>query len=236
MTYISCFSDFVISWRLLDEWMWYWGYIFSVTQTLTLKYVCRSVTYISWYSDSGLYLEYYLTNSPFSLDIGSVWHKDWPYKIYTAQWPIFHDSVIFTSIPIPAFRSLLKFDMKMFVNVTRLEISQFLYPITQKVAGYYIIPSELFECPSVSASFPGSNLSIFWPNFFKLCIGIDIWEEWYGIANGLISFRNNRVKVQVHDQIFFAKDCMPCNRLCRNCSCYWSIFRRCLSLNKGLPL
>ena len=27
-------------------------------------------------------------------------------------------------------------------------------------------------------------------------------------------------KVQVHDQIFFAKDCMPCNRLCRNCSCY----------------
>ena len=45
-----------------------------------------------------------------------------------------------------------------------------------------------------------------------------------------------QTKVQVHDQIFFAKDCMPCNRLCRNCSCYWSIFRRCLSLNKGLPL
>ena len=32
------------------------------------------------------------------------------------------------------------------------------------------------------------------------------------------------IKVQVHNQIFFAKDCMPCNRLCRNCSCYWSIF------------
>ena len=47
---------------------------------------------------------------------------------------------------------------------------------------------------------------------------------------------NLYIKVQVHDQIFFAKDCMPCNRLCRNCSCYWSIFRRCLSLNKGLPL
>ena len=44
------------------------------------------------------------------------------------------------------------------------------------------------------------------------------------------------VKVQVHDQIFFAKDCMPCNRLCRNCSCYWSIFRRCLSLNNSLLL
>ena len=39
--------------------------------------------------------------------------------------------------------------------------------------------------------------------------------------------RQNRVrsvKFQVHDQIIFAKDCMPCNRLCRNCSCYWSIF------------
>ena len=24
--------------------------------------------------------------------------------------------------------------------------------------------------------------------------------------------------------------------LCRNCSCYWSIFRRCLYLNTGLPL
>ena len=45
-----------------------------------------------------------------------------------------------------------------------------------------------------------------------------------------------RFKVQVHDQIFFAKDCMPCNRLCRNCNYYWSIFRRCLSFNKGLPL
>ena len=44
------------------------------------------------------------------------------------------------------------------------------------------------------------------------------------------------IKVQVHDQIFFAKDCIPCNRLCRNCSYYWSIFRRCLSFNKGLPL
>ena len=44
------------------------------------------------------------------------------------------------------------------------------------------------------------------------------------------------LKVQVHNHIFCAKDCMPCNRLCRNCSCYWSIFHRCLSLNKGLPL
>ena len=43
-------------------------------------------------------------------------------------------------------------------------------------------------CLSVSASFPDSNLSIFWPNSFKLCMNIDIREEWFGIANGLNSF------------------------------------------------
>ena len=47
--------------------------------------------------------------------------------------------------------------------------------------------------PSVSASFPDSNLSSFWPIFFKLCKYIDIGEEWFGIANGLNLFINNRV-------------------------------------------
>ena len=78
----------------------------------------------------------------------------------------------------------------------------FLYRATQKVAGCYVIPSELWVsvCPSVcavslsvSTSFPFSNFSTFWPIFFKLCIDIGIGEEWYGIASGLISFWNNRV-------------------------------------------
>ena len=42
-------------------------------------------------------------------------------------------------------------------------------------------------------SFPDSNLSRFWPISFKLCMGIAIWKEWFGIANGLNSFINNRV-------------------------------------------
>ena len=46
---------------------------------------------------------------------------------------------------------------------------------------------------SVSASFPDSNLSSFWQIFSKLCMDIDIREEWFGIANGLNSFLNNRV-------------------------------------------
>ena len=43
------------------------------------------------------------------------------------------------------------------------------------------------------ASFPCSIFSTFLPIFFKLCIGIGIGQEWYGIASGIISFRNNRV-------------------------------------------
>ena len=48
-------------------------------------------------------------------------------------------------------------------------------------------------CLSVSASFPDSNSSSFWPIFFKLCMDIDIGEKWFGIANGLNSCINNRV-------------------------------------------
>ena len=47
-----------------------------------------------------------------------------------------------------------------------------------------------FECLSVrlsiSASFLDSNLSSLRPILFKL------WEEWFGIANGLKSLINNR--------------------------------------------
>ena len=68
------------------------------------------------------------------------------------------------------------------------------------MAGYYVIPFKLLSVRlsvhlSISASFPCSYVSIFRPIFFKFCIGIDIGKEWYGIANGLISFRNNLVMV-----------------------------------------
>ena len=54
-------------------------------------------------------------------------------------------------------------------------------------------PKILKVCVSVSVSFPDSNFSSFWPIFFKLCMDIDIGEEWFGIANGLYLFINNRV-------------------------------------------
>ena len=33
-----------------------------------------------------------------TLDNGSVWHKDWPHRIYVGQWPIFRDPVTLLNI------------------------------------------------------------------------------------------------------------------------------------------
>ena len=74
----------------------------------------------------------------------------------------------------------------------------FLYPTTNIM----LYPPNLLSVrpsvrlsvhPSISASFPDSNFSSFWPIFFKLCMNIDIREEWFGSANGLNSFINNRI-------------------------------------------
>ena len=68
----------------------------------------------------------------------------------------------------------------------------FLYPATQKVGGVLCYTLQTLRvhrpsiCLSVSASFPCSNFSTFWPIFFKLCTDIGIGEEWYEIASGLI--------------------------------------------------
>ena len=56
----------LMSWRLFGEGILYWRYWFSATLSLTYKYICRSVTYILWYSDSALYIQYYLMNKPHS--------------------------------------------------------------------------------------------------------------------------------------------------------------------------
>ena len=67
-------------------------------------------------------------------------------------------------------------------------------PATQKVVACYVIPSDHLNVrpgvrPSVSASLPISNFSIFFgPIFLKLCMGINIGKEWYWIAKGLTSF------------------------------------------------
>ena len=45
-----------------------------------------------------LYLEDYLIYEGHTWDIGSIWHKDWPHKIYVGLWPMFHGAVILLNI------------------------------------------------------------------------------------------------------------------------------------------
>ena len=81
--------------------------LISVTLSLTYKYIHRSVTYILWYSDSVLYFKYYLMNWILVL----IWGIDLYFMI---RWFWI----------ISANSDVLKFDMKIFVNVARLEIDQ----------------------------------------------------------------------------------------------------------------
>ena len=88
----------LITWRLFDGLMLYWRYWFSVTQTLNWNYICRSVTNISCSCDFALYLKDYLMEKCRNWNIGSMWCKDLPYKMYVDQWPIFHGPVILSYI------------------------------------------------------------------------------------------------------------------------------------------
>ena len=64
---------------------------------LTLSSICRSVTYIFWSSDFVSYHEDYLMEKC-TWDNESVWHKDWPLRIYVGQWPIIHGPLSLPSV------------------------------------------------------------------------------------------------------------------------------------------
>ena len=97
-------------------------------------------------------------------------------------------------------------------------------------------------------SFPDSNLSSFWPIFFKLCMDIDIRKEWFGIANVLNSFINNRVMALDWCKNVFFLNIFRTNRwiLIKFCICidkykihavsnaryFWSIFNRIMALDQ----
>ena len=46
------------------------------------------------------------------------------------------------------------------------------------------INAELWPLIYIKFAFPGSILSIYGQIFFRLCIGIHIMKEWFGIENG----------------------------------------------------
>ena len=51
-----------------------------MSQRLTSQNICRSVTYISWFSDFTQYLVACLMEECYIWDNGSVGHIDWPQK------------------------------------------------------------------------------------------------------------------------------------------------------------
>ena len=68
-----------------------------------------------------------------------------------------------------------------------------LYPLKILSVCPSVRPSAHPSVCSSALGFRTHNLSKFWLISFKLCMDIDIREEWFGIANGLNSFINNRV-------------------------------------------
>ena len=60
-----------------------------MTRLLTSKYISVGVTYISWFSDFALYLEYYLLDKCHTWDISSMWPNEWPLTISRSLWPIY---------------------------------------------------------------------------------------------------------------------------------------------------
>ena len=108
-------------------------------------------------------------------------------------------------------------------------------------------PNRLSVRPSVSASFPDSNLSSFWPIFFKLCMDIDVREEWFGIANGLNSFINNKVMALGWCNMYFSSisseqmdEFWPnfvyaliyTRSMSISCTLFWSVFNRIMALDQ----
>ena len=73
---VQCECVCLISWRLFAGLMMYWRDWFNVTQTLNWNYICRPVTYISWFSDFALYLADYLMDKCQKWNIGSMWCKE----------------------------------------------------------------------------------------------------------------------------------------------------------------
>ena len=69
-----------------------------------LSYVCKTILWmhvilwiINQYDtkiDITWYFEGFLLGEHHIWDNGSVWHKDWPHKIYVGRWPIFRGTVI----------------------------------------------------------------------------------------------------------------------------------------------
>ena len=125
------------------------------------------------------------------------------------------------------------------------------YTIHKKWWGIMLYPSKIltFWVPVRPSAlrFRTLNLSSIWLIFIKLCMDIDIGEEWFGIANGLNSFINNRVMaLDWCKNVFFLNIfrtngwilikfciCIDKNKihLVSNAHYFWSTFNRVLAFD-----
>ena len=120
----------------------------------------------------------------------AVWRMLTAYQMSAGLCPRFFFSLC---VSVPFYQVVRMCRQAAQSYVCRVNI-HFFIPRHTKWRGIMLYPpNRLSVPPSVSVSFPVSNLSNFWLIFFKLCIDIDNGEEWFGIANWLNSFINNRV-------------------------------------------
>ena len=157
------------------------------------------MTYISWFSDFALYLEY-LLDKCHTWDISSMWPNEWPLTISRSLWPIFHASVILPfifitiswRIVIPGLLYLCDKMIYIQIHLGQWYCNFYTQPHDSGgVLWYHIVGPCVCQsaCQSVVCSsvvlFP---VTISWVNvwiFTKLGMCIDI-EIWFGIANGQI--------------------------------------------------
>ena len=119
----------------------------------------------------------------------------------TSTWIIINNHMGGKRYPMSCIKRLVllqcirKTDICMYEQESLLfSLFSFYIPPHKNWRGIMLYPPKILSVrPSVGASFPDSNWSRFWQICCKLCLDIDIGEEWFGIENGLNSFINNRV-------------------------------------------
>ena len=114
------------------------------------------------------YLENYLMDEGHTLDNESVWHKDWPHKIFIGHWPIFYGPVIL-------------------LNILRLFDGGILYlgqwiSLTQRLA-------SLNKCGSVTYISWSSNFVLYLEDYL-----MDEGHRWY---NGTVWHKNRPHKIYI---------------------------------------
>ena len=152
------------------------GYYFLVTRLLTSKYISVGVTYISWFSDFALYLEYYLLDKCHTWDITSMWPNEWPLTISRSLWPIFHGSVILSYILNT--NCWINVHLGYYFLVTRLLTSKYIsvgviYILWFSDFALYLEYYLLDKCHTW-------DISSLWPDYWRQNISLLVWPIFHG--------------------------------------------------------